>query len=112
MRKCNYFIKLKIDDNIKIFPAIVETKVLDIYSDNYITLPVGKIIVTLQNILDTYNIMINQRFLVMDKPWLVAGVDKLKIGLLVLKCDLDLLTDNNDKFNQIAGTLSNYDSWW
>jgi len=102
MRKCNFTIKFNFLGNIKPFPSILETKVLDIESGQYVTLPIGKIIVMLQDNVDTRDIILGQRFLIMGQAWKVMGIDKSKNGLITLNCEDDLFNANDDKVNEIA----------
>ncbi|CDX03323.1 Ig domain protein, group 2 domain protein [Desulfitobacterium hafniense] len=102
MRKCNYNIKFNFQGNVKPFPAIVETKVLDVDSGKYMTLPTGKIVVSLQNNVDTRDIVLAQRFLIMGQPWKVSGIDKSQNGLIVLNCDYDSFSIDDDLVNEIA----------
>lgn len=102
IRKCNYTIKFNFLGNVKPFPAILSTKALDVQSDKYLTLPVGKIIVSLQDNVDSRDIILAQRFLIMGQPWKVSGIDKSQIGLIILNCDYDSFTSSDDKVNEIA----------
>lgn len=102
MRKSNYPIKFNFAGNVKSFPAIISTKMLDIQTGTYISMPVGKIIVQLQNNADTRDIVIGQRFLIMGSAWKVSGIDKSVEGTIVLNCDLDQFSDKDDKVNEIA----------
>lgn len=102
MRKCNYTIKFNFQGNVKPFPAILETKLLDIESGQYVTLPIGKIVVTLQDNVDSRDIVLQQRFLIMGQAWKVMGIDKSKNGLIILNCDKDLFSANDDKVEEIA----------
>ncbi len=113
MRKCNYTIKFNFQGNVKPFPSILETKLLDIESGQYMTLPVGKIIVTLQDNVDSRDIVLQQRFLIMGQAWKVVGIDKSENGLIILNCDKDLFSTNDDKVEEIADrwqweTVHNY----
>jgi len=101
MRKSNYSIKFNFLGNVKSFPAIISTKTLDIETGQYISLPVGKIIVEMQNNLDTRDIVLQQRFLIMNQPWKIVGIDKSVEGLIVLNCDYDSFIASDDKVNEI-----------
>lgn len=102
MRKCNYSIKFNFEGNVKSFPAIIETKTLDISTGQYISLPVGKVLVSLSDTVDTRDIILAQRFIIMGSAWKVVGIDKSQEGLLVLNCDLDLFNSYDDQVNEIA----------
>lgn len=104
---CNYTIKFKINDEIIEFPAIIDSKTFDIQSNQYIVLPVGKIIVKIQDNSDSENIVLGQRFIKMGNAWRVTGIDKTKRGLIVLYCDLDQIDPNiDDVANEVANGLT------
>ena len=102
MRKSNYSIKFNFTGNVKSFPAIISTKTLDIETGTYISMPVGKIIVQLQNNADTRDIILAQRFLIMNQAWIVSGIDKSVEGIIILNCDIDQFNSADDKVNEIA----------
>ncbi|MDD2192636.1 MAG: Ig-like domain-containing protein [Bacteroidales bacterium] len=102
MRKSNYSIKFNFTGNIKSFPAIISTKTLDIETGTYISMPVGKIIVQLQNNTDSRDIILGQRFLIMGSAWEVSGIDKSVEGTIILNSDLDTILGADDAVNEIA----------
>lgn len=102
IRRTNYLVKFNFLGNVKSFQSIIETKVLDIQSGTYISLPVGKIIVQLQNNVDTRDIILTQRFLIMNQAWDVSGIDKSVDGMIVLNCDMTQFINADDKVNEIA----------
>ena len=102
MQKCNYDIKFNFQGTIKEFPCIVNSKIFDIETNRYVSIPAGKIVVTMQDNNDSGNIKINDRFIKMKNAWKVTGIDRTKNGLLVLYCDLDAITVNDDVVNEIA----------
>jgi hypothetical protein len=65
-------------------------------------MPVGKIIVQLQNNADTRDIILAQRFLIMNQAWKVSGIDKSVEGTIILNCDKDIFNDADDRVNEIA----------
>jgi signal peptidase I len=104
---CNYAIKFKINDEIIEFPAIIDSKTFDIQSNQYIVLPVGKIIVKIQENSNSENIVLSHRFIKMGHAWRVTGIDKTKKGLIVLHCDLDQIDPNiDDVANEVANGLT------
>ncbi|AFM41008.1 hypothetical protein Desaci_2033 [Desulfosporosinus acidiphilus SJ4] len=106
MRKCNYNVNFNFDGYVKNFPTFIEGKIFDVQSGQYIMLPVGKILVTLQENPDTLAIVINQRFISMNSPWKITGIDRTVKGLITLSCDLDLWGANDDKINEIADVVT------
>ena len=102
IRACNYVIKFNFAGNVKPFPALVESKIFDIETGQYITLPTGKILVTIQKNSDSENITLNQRMIKMGSAWKVTGIDKTKNGLITLYLESDNFVSSDDKQNEIA----------
>jgi len=104
---CNYLIKFKIQDVVKEFDAIIDSKTFDIQQNQYIVLPTGKIIVKIQDTTDSENITLGMRFIKMGNAWKVTGIDKTTEGLIVLHCDLDQIDPNiDDVANEVANGLT------
>ncbi len=101
IQKCNYNIKFNFQGTIKEFPAIVDSKVFDVETNQFFSVPAGKIIVTMQSNENSENITIGQRFIKMKTAWEVTGIDRTKNGLLVLWCDLDNIKLSDDLVNEI-----------
>jgi hypothetical protein len=102
IQKCNYNIKFNFQGTIKQFPAIVDSRVFDVETNQYLSIPAGKIVVTLQSNVDSENINIGQRFIKMKQAWKVTGIDRTNNGLLMLWCDLDAIISSDDLVNEIA----------
>ncbi|ANW98720.1 hypothetical protein CSTERTH_06595 [Thermoclostridium stercorarium subsp. thermolacticum DSM 2910] len=102
IQKCNYNIKFNFQGTIKEFPAIVDSKVFDTETNQFFSVPAGKIVVTMQDSVDSENIALNQRFISMKNAWKVTGIDRTKNGLLVLWCELDSIISSDDLVNEIA----------
>ena len=102
IQKCNYNIKFNFQGTIKQFPAIVDSRIFDIETNQYLSIPAGKIVVTIQDNADSTNITLNQRFIKMKEAWKVTGIDRTKNGLLMLYCDLDTIIPSDDLENEIA----------
>lgn len=102
IQKCNYNIKFNFSGTIKQFPCIADSKIFDIETNQYLSIPAGKIVVTLPNNADTDNITLGQRFISMKNAWKVSGIDRTKNGLLVLWCELDSIISSDDLVNEIA----------
>ena len=102
IQKCNYNIKFNFQGIIKEFPAIVDSKVFDVETNQFFSVPAGKIVVTIQDNADSTNIALNQRFIKMKRAWKVSGIDRTKNGLLILWCDLDSITSSDDVVNEVA----------
>lgn len=102
IQKCNYTIKFNFQGTIKQFPAIVDSRVFDVETNQYLSIPAGKIVVTIQSNVDSENINIGQRFIKMKNAWKVTGIDRTNNGLLMLWCDLDSIISSDDLVNEIA----------
>ena len=102
IQRCNYNIKFNFQGTIKQFPAIVDSRVFDVETNQYLSIPAGKIVVTLPNNADTDNITLGQRFISMKNAWKVSGIDRTKNGLIILHCDLDATDSSDDLVNEIA----------
>ena len=102
IQKCNYNIKFNFQGTIKEFPAIVDSKVFDVETNQFFSVPAGKIVVTMQSNENSENITIGQRFIKMKTAWEVTGIDRTKNGLIILHCDLDMIDLSDDLENEIA----------
>lgn len=102
IQKCNYNIKFNFQGTIKEFPAIVDSKVFDVETNQFFSVPAGKIVVTMQSNENSENITIGQRFIKMKTAWEVTGIDRTNNGLLMLWCDLDATDSSDDLENEIA----------
>ncbi|MGG0887297.1 MULTISPECIES: Ig-like domain-containing protein [Brevibacillus] len=107
MRVCDYRIKFNFTGTVKEFPAIVDGKVFDVETGQFMTLPNSKILVTLQENEETLQIVVGQRFIKMGRAWEVEAIDRTEKGLLRLWCKEDQFNDAvDDKENEIANAGS------
>lgn len=102
IQRCNYNIKFNFKGTIKEFPCIVDSRVFDVETNQYLSIPAGKIVVTMQSNADSENIKINDRFIKMKSAWKVSSIDRTKNGLIILHCDLDSIISSDDLVNEIA----------
>ncbi|CDG35125.1 Ig domain protein group 2 domain protein [Acetivibrio thermocellus BC1] len=102
IQRCNYNIKFNFKGTIKEFPCIVDSRVFDVETNQYLSIPAGKIVVTMQSNVDSENINIGQRFIKMKQAWKVTGIDRTNNGLLILWCELDSIISSDDLVNEIA----------
>ncbi|HZK70995.1 MAG TPA: hypothetical protein VFD03_05675, partial [Clostridia bacterium] len=102
IRKCNYSIAFNFNGNIKWFDALIETKVMDTDSNQYMTLAAGKIKVSLQDNANSRDIILSKRFINTGRAWEVAGIDKASKGLIILTADLTATITDDDLVNEIA----------
>lgn len=96
IRKCSCRIAFNWSGIIKWFDCIEESKVFDVTSNQYFSLPSGSINIFVQNNSDTRNINISQRFYVTNQPFKVTGIDKSQEGLIKLNCSLDYISTQYD----------------
>lgn len=101
-QRCNYSIKFNFSGSVKSFPALSTTKILDIDTSRYMELADGKIQVNLQDNADTKQIALQQRLLSMGYAYQVDGIDRSKVGLIILSCSVTTFTEDDDKDNEIA----------
>ena len=103
IQKVNYNIKFIFEDGIiREYPAIIESKIFDVESNQFFSLPTGKIIVLLQDNAESRMINIDNRFIKMNKAFKVVGDDRTDKGLIKLYCDLDMFSVDDDKINEVA----------
>ena len=108
IQKVNYNIKFIFEDGIiREYPAIIESKIFDVESNQFINIPTGKIIVLLQDNAESRMINIDNRFIKMNKAFKVVGDDRTDKGLIKLYCDLDTFSVDDDKINEVA----NYETY-
>lgn len=100
MRVCDYPIKFNFQGMVKAFPTIVDGKVFDVETGQYMPLPNSKILVTLQENQETLLITVGQRFIKMGRAWAVEGIDRTQKGLLILWC-------KQDQFNEAVDDIEN-----
>jgi len=102
MKQCNYSIAFNFAGNVKWFDALIETKVMDIDTNKYMSLASGTIKVSLQDNADSRDIAITSRFLNTARAWQVNGIDKATLGLIILTCDMGLIEASDDVNSGIA----------
>jgi hypothetical protein len=95
MKQCNYSIAFNFEGNVKWFNVLIETKVMDIDTNQYMSLATGTIKVSLQDNADSRDIVIGSRFINTARAWQVNGIDKASLGLIILTCDM-VATDSSD----------------
>jgi hypothetical protein len=99
MKKCPHVVKFNFGGTVKECPAILETKVMDIESGQYFPLATGKMLITIK---DNINVVLQQRFIKFGEAWNVTGIDKTKIGLIILNVEKTTTNSNDDIENEIA----------
>ena len=99
IQKCPHVIKLNFTGKIIECPCFMETKTLDIETGQQITLPTGKMLVTIK---DNVNVTLQQRFIKFGEAWQIDGIDKTKKGLIILNVEKTTTNSNDDIENEIA----------
>lgn len=102
IQKCNSDIIFNFNGVIKSIPAIIDSKQFDINTGQYILLPTGKVLLMVQENLDTRDIILNMRFVFERQVFKVCGKDFTDRGLIIFTCDLDAISSNDDLENSIA----------
>lgn len=99
IRQCDFNIKFNFKGEIKEFSTTIDGGNFDINTGQYVSLAIGKILVTISNIID---INIGQRFIKIGSAWKVTGIDKSRKGLIILHCDIDQFGIDDDRESEIA----------
>ena len=81
-------------------PSIIETKTIDVQTNQSIILPVGKIIVIISRNATTDKIEVNDRFITMGSAWKVSGLDKSCEGIIKVNADKDQTMETDDLVNE------------
>ncbi|MHB8065437.1 MAG: hypothetical protein ACYDG2_22960 [Ruminiclostridium sp.] len=101
IQKVEYTVNFNFTGTIRSFPAIFYTKVMDINTGTYISTASNKVVVTLQNNVDSRDLALNMKFINTGRAWKITGIDRSGIGLLTLSCDLDYTASTDDLNNEI-----------
>lgn len=109
MKQSNYRIAFNFTGNVKWFDSLIETKVMDIDTNQYMSLATGTIKVSLQDNADSRDIAIGNRFINTGRAWQVNGIDKASLGLIKLTCDL-VATDPSDDLDAEIANRWQYES--
>lgn len=101
IKQCNYKIAFNFNGNIKWFDALIETKVMDINTNQFMAFPVGKIRVSLQDNSDSRDVSLGNRFINTGRAFETIGIDKSNKGIIILTCNLVFTTSEDDLINEI-----------
>ena len=104
IRKMNYTIKIVVDEVLCEFISIIEGISFGIDEGKFMNFEAGKIQVTIPADSVSNKIDVDMRFIKMDKAWKVVGVDKSRLGIVILHCEKDLFGSYDDRINEIANT--------
>jgi len=104
---CNYSIKFIVNNDPMSFDTIVSSKMFDITSTQMLLLPVGKLMVTIQNNNYSNQIILGDRFIKMGFAWKVTGMDRSHTNLIILTCDMVPTMVGDDMNNEVPYYTAN-----
>ena len=102
IRQADYKIKIVIDGKVEEIYTIIEGQKFSIVEGQFFNFADDKIIVTLQADEIASQITKNMRFIKLDNVWKIVGIDKTRMGLITLFCDVNTFSNNDDIENEIA----------
>lgn len=106
IQKCPYYVNFVPLGIIQRIPCIIQTKTLDVQTNESIILSEGKIIITISANSTTDKIAINDRFITMGSAWKISGLDKSCEGLIKVNADKDQVMSGDDLINEtISGAV-------
>ena len=106
-QSCNYSINFIVNNAPMNFDAIVSSKAFDITTTQMLMLPVGKLMVTIQNNNYSNQIILGDRFIKMGFAWKVTGMDRSHTNLIILTCDMFPTIQGDDMNNEIPYYVAN-----
>ncbi|MGG1673857.1 Ig domain-containing protein, partial [Paenibacillus sp. NRS-1783] len=106
MRKCNQWLALNWNGQVKWFDAVVEARTFSTETGKVISIPEGNIIVRLQDNVDMRNIALNQRFYITHQSFKIVGIDRTMNGIIQLSCLMDSI---NTAYDDVEHNIS--DRW-
>lgn len=104
---CNYSINFIVNNAPMSFNTIVSSKAFDITTTQMLMLPVGKLMVTIQNNNYSNQIILGNRFIKMGFAWLITGIDRSHTNLIILTCDMNPTMVGDDINNEIPYYVAN-----
>ena len=105
IQKCPYYVNFEVGGVLQRIPSIIQTKTIDVQTNQSIILPEGKIIITISRNNTTDKISINDRFITMGSAWKISGLDKSLEGLIKVNADKDQTTETDDLVNEIPNGI-------
>jgi len=107
IQKCNYLVNFNFSGIVKQIPVIMDSKIFDVSTNQYMTLAEGKIMLTMQDNETTRQIGLNMRFIKNQQAYEIIGKDFTKQGLIVFTCELTAINTATDNLElEIAGYYS------
>lgn len=101
IQKEPYFINFIPGGVLQRIPSIIQTKTIDVQTNESIILPAGKLIIVISRNTTTDKIEVNDRFITMGSAWKISGLDKSCEGLIKVNADIDQTASNDDIVNEI-----------
>ncbi len=106
IRRADWQIKFYIQNVLQSFYCIVDNLEATIEDGKIISVVAGEIKLYFSNTENTSRLAIGQRFIKFGSVWKITGIDKSKVGLIIVYAQKDLFTDKDDKDNEIADRWS------
>ncbi|QXE20057.1 Ig-like domain-containing protein [Clostridium sp. 001] len=101
IQKQPYFINFEAGHILQKIPSIIQTKTIDVQTNQSIILPTGKIIVIISRNNTTDKLAVNDRFIAMGSAWTIVGLDKSLDGIIKVNADKDQIAPGDDIINEI-----------
>lgn len=105
IQKEPYYINFVAGSVLQRIPSIIQTKTIDIQTNQSIILPSGKIIVIISRNTTTDKIAVNDRFITMGSAWTIVGLDKSLDGIIKVNADKDQIAPGDDIVNEIPNNV-------
>ncbi|WP_242655132.1 Ig-like domain-containing protein [Clostridium carboxidivorans] len=104
IRKITTILKFVIDGEVVEIPSIIDTKILDIQTNQYMSLVDGQVLVTFPKNKNSLMLDLDKRFLTDPQTvWKFTGFDYFsKDSLIIAYAKRDLMGEDDDKVNLIA----------
>lgn len=106
IRRADWQIKFYVQNVLQSFYCIVDNMEATIEEGKIISTVAGEIKLYFQLTDNTNLLAINRRFIKFGSAWKITGIDKSKVGLIIIYAEKDLFTDMDDKDNEIADRWS------
>ncbi len=106
IRRADWQIKFYIQNILQSFYCIVDNLEATIEEGKIINTVAGEIKLYFQLTDNTKLLAIDRRFIKFGSAWKITGIDKSKVGLIIVYAKKDLFTDKDDKDNEIADRWS------
>ena len=102
IRRLKFNINFNFEGDVKAFPSAIDEGTYRLDEGQLITLPEGRIILTLNEDEQSKRITTGQRFLVMGNAWKVVQKTNAEHGIYKIYADIDIFNENDDRENEIA----------